>query len=145
MEGCSRLRWPLFHSRDMPGKVDFFFSSTCIVTVNPHDVESASISGKLRRKGQRSSFRFTLLFTHILLSPTYLWRSQWFIKIGRCHHADDTVSTLNIISAFAYLHSVFLFFPVLSSCSFTLRLISRFDIPKGNYHPPGSLSICGDR
>lgn len=56
----------------MQGKVVFF--STCIVTVNPHETVSANISGKLRRKGRGSSLRFPLLFTHILLSPTYLWR-----------------------------------------------------------------------
>lgn len=28
------------------------FFSTCIVTVNPHDIESANFSGKLRRKGR---------------------------------------------------------------------------------------------
>lgn len=75
--GYSHLLWPLFHFRDnaRKGCHFFFFSlSTCIVTVNPHDIEAANISGKLRRKGRGSSFRFPLLFTHILLSSTYLWR-----------------------------------------------------------------------
>lgn len=65
---------------------------------------------------------------------------NWPLSSCRWH----TVSAVNIISAFAYLCSFFLF-SALSSCSFIPRLVSRFDIPKGNYHPRRSLSICGDR
>lgn len=121
-----------------------FFFSTCIVTVNPHNAESASISGKLGRKRWGSSFRFTLLFTHMLLSPTYLWRSQWFIKIGRCHHADDTQSALWI--SLAPLHTSTLFFFFLSFLLVpSIRGSFRDSIfQKVIIIHEGSLSICGD-
>lgn len=51
----------LFHLRDNARKGLFF--SQRIVTVNPHDTESANISGKLRRKGTGRGF-FPLPFLH---------------------------------------------------------------------------------
>lgn len=63
---------------------------------------------------------------------------NWPLSSCRWH----TVSALNIISAFAYLRFFFFPFSVLSSRSFIPRLVSGFDIPKGNYHPRSSLSIC---
>ena len=126
----------------------FFFSfsssTTRVVTVNPRGAESANVSGELRRNGQESSSpsssprSFSLL---LICGGEPMVHYNWPLSSCRWH----TVSAVNIISAFAYLRSFLSFFSALSSCSFIPRLVSRFDIPKGNYHPRGSLSICGDR
>lgn len=106
--------------------------------------------GKYRRQIKKKANR-EVIFAYpsssaiFCLSPTTVAESQWFIIIGRCHHADDTQSALWIsLAPFAYLRSFFIFSP-LSSRSFVPRLVSRFNIPKGNYHPRSSLSICADR
>lgn len=96
MEGYSHHLWPSIPFKGQcKERLTFFFLPTCVVTVNPHGAESANISGKLRRKGRAKFFSLPPpLRPYPSLSYLSVAESQWFIIIGRCHHADDTQSAL---------------------------------------------------
>lgn len=113
MEGYSHLLWPSipFKGRCKERLSFFFFLPTCIVTVNPHGAESANISGKLRRKGRAKFFSLPPpLRPYPSLSYLSVVESQWFIIIGRCHHADDTQSALWISLVPLHTSALFFFF-----------------------------------
>ena len=94
--GYSHLLWPLFHFRDNARKGCHFFF---FFPFNMHRYckSTRHRSGKYQRQiKKKGTGKFFSLPPPLHPYPSLFYlsvaESQWFIIIGRCHHADDTQS-----------------------------------------------------
>ncbi len=90
----THLLWPLFHLRDNSRKgCRFFFNTRRYCKSTRHSICKYQRQIKKKGTGKFSSLPPPLR-PYPSLSYLSVAESQWFIIIGRCHHADDTQSAL---------------------------------------------------